>query len=256
MCNRSEIEISVISSSLLHALLHACRENADSSILQQSEKELIARVSQSLNIKLSELRSVFFIISKLGRNQGNKDLCTLLKGSKVIFPSLIASSSLSPPVYNLEERRAYLLRRQEEREYARFIGDSSDFGNSSKSLSVHEPISQLKGQISIIANMFVCSFAMFGVGYYVGVQYKCDLQLCIMFGLIGAVLILFIEMMLYIIRTHNAMMLNHDHEDKSLKHSSRRQIIPKHPPCVGTIREDHDLDSLYNTAISADDIRI
>ena len=254
MCNRSEIEISVTSSSLLPALLNACRENADSSILQQSEKEFIARVSQSPTLKLSELRRVFIVISKVGRNQGNKALCTLLKGSKVMFPSPITSSSLSPSAYNLEERRAYLLRRQEEREYAKFIDDSSDFGKSSKSFSFHEPISQLKGQISIIVNMFVCSFAMFGVGYYVGVQYKCDLQLCIIFGLIGAVLILFIEMTLYIIRTHNVIMVNHDDEDKSLKHSSRRQTIPKHPTGVGAIREDHDLDSLYNTAISADDV--
>lgn len=258
MCNRSEIEISIASSTLLPALVDAGQENAGASVLQQSEKELIARVSLSTRVNLSELREVLKIISKRRGSKDKKLSHVLLRGSRVIFPSSITIYSQSPSVYDLEGRRAYLLRRQEEREYARLIDDNGlSFGGNSISSSFREPIAHMKGQISIIANMFVCSFAMFGVGYYVGVQYKCDRQICTIFGLVGAVLILFIEMMLYIIRTHNVSVLNHYDEDMNTKHESHLQTNTECSQLfTGATREDHDLDNLYDTVISATDVHL
>ena len=122
MCNRSEITISLTLP--LHLIEEISHEN-NSSVLQQSEKELLTRISQSTEaqitcVKLSELREVLKILSKKDGNKDEHLLHSLLRDSNIIFPSVAtsSSSSSSSSSYNLEERRAHLLRRQEEREYA------------------------------------------------------------------------------------------------------------------------------------------
>lgn len=104
---------------------------------------------------------------------------------------------------DLQKRREYLQLRQEQREYDRMVNGTVDFSHSHKSDTLAKTLSGVQNQISIIANMFVSIFAMFGVGYYIGMQYKWQYQTRFICGLIGAVVILFIEMTLYIIRACN-----------------------------------------------------
>ena len=256
MCNRSEITISLAPP--LHLIEEISHEN-NSSVLQQSEKELLTRISQSTCVKLSELREVLKILSKKDGNKDEHLLHSLLRDSNIIFPSVAtsSSSSSSSSSYNLEERRAHLLRRQEEREYARLVGDSVDTDTNSNTVSVSKPISEIKGQISIIANMFVCAFAMFGVGYYVGAQYRYDLQTRTIFGLIGAVTILFVEMLLYIIRAYNIDYAkyhdSHTNKDKKDKNENGRNIFQDRR--LLHRREDEDIEDLY-AVISATDAQV
>ena len=109
------------------------------------------------------------------------------------------------------------MRRREEREYSKLVDGTVQFSNSSSD-SVRTTISDVKSQISIVANMFICAFAMFGVGYYVGVQYQLGYQARFMCGLVGAVIILFVEMVLYIIRACNMECYESKHdEDKDFE---------------------------------------
>ena len=60
--------------------------------------------------------------------------------------------------------------------------------------------SNFKNQISIGLNMTVSVFAMFGMGYYICLQMNYGEKTSLIVGLIAAVLIMFIEMVLFIFR--------------------------------------------------------
>ena len=81
MCNRSEITISLTLP--LHLIEEISHEN-NSSVLQQSEKELLTRISQSTEaqitcVKLSELREVLKILSKKDINHKSFFINILVK---------------------------------------------------------------------------------------------------------------------------------------------------------------------------------
>ena len=256
MCSRGEIEISVASSSHLYKLLEAVQGDVGNNLLR-SQKELLSRISQSTGVKLCELPELSDALTTIAGNDDNRLICTLLRGCKLTFSSPNTnSSSFAPISYDMEERRAYLRRRQEEREYAQFVDNKVDFSENSKSITTRESISEIKGQISVIANMFVCAFAMFGVGYYVGVQYKCDMQTRMIFGLVGAVFMMFIEMVLYIIRTHNASVATYHSGYTKQQHSTQLQTVVKPSKSTKTTREDQGLDDLYDTVISIPDVQL
>ncbi len=76
-------------------------------------------------------------------------------------------------------------------------------GNSSLNSTadtIQNAMSSVKHQVSVITNMIVTAAAVFGMCYFVGTKVSQKKSVWLMFGLAGAMMILIVEMILYIIR--------------------------------------------------------
>jgi predicted cobalt transporter CbtA len=115
------------------------------------------------------------------------------------------------PSKELTERRKYLQRRFEEREYARMVGDCGDGSmqvrgsaavkaQSGRGASVGEDMHALRGAMSTAVNMVAAVAASFAVGYYAGKGTDGTQRTGFLFGLAGAIIVLVVEMALFIIR--------------------------------------------------------
>ena len=79
----------------------------------------------------------------------------------------------SSPPSELLERRRVLLRRQEEREYSRLVGDAlplPDSGRGSRTRPPGAEARELRAALSTALNMLVALAASFAIGFYAGRQ--------------------------------------------------------------------------------------
>jgi hypothetical protein len=113
--------------------------------------------------------------------------------------------------------------------------------SSQRNENVRSTLVVLQSQLSVIMNMLVSVFAMFGVGYYVGVQYQYPVEKRFICGLFGAIIILFVEMALYIIRA-----MQNDGKDiaafDALSCSHPNKVPPMEPWDFSKPRQDDDLN--------------
>ena len=80
--------------------------------------------------------------------------------------------------------------------------------------------STFKNQISIGLNMIASVFVCFGIGYYIAKQMKFEEKNRLLIGLVCAVIIMFIEMTLFIlraVRVDNSGQIIHDADKKQGK---------------------------------------
>ena len=111
----------------------------------------------------------------------------------LVFP--VAESPERNPA--LEERRAFLRRRNEERQYARMMASVK------KPTNPHDGAGKsLKVQATVGANVFVAALASFYVGYLVSGGLVDRTSTRVVIGLGAMVFILFVEMILFMIRTY------------------------------------------------------
>lgn len=116
------------------------------------------------------------------------------------------------PSTELRERREYLLRRQQEKAYNQMV-HGSDVDPTAPGKGTNGGLDMGKtviNQASIASNMVVSSLASFAIAYFIGQQLKATSTTCLIWGLIGSIVMLVVEMFLYILRT----MRMQDEEDR------------------------------------------
>ena len=127
-------------------------------------------------------------------------------------------------LFELEKRRKYLRMRQEQKEYNQMIqglddsfnGSNSGIGKLGDNESIGQMLVSLSQQMGTILNMVVSSLAMFGVFYYIGMHItdrKSSTPLVL--GLVGAISIMIIEMILFIIRAYLQDKIERDTKKKN-----------------------------------------
>lgn len=102
----------------------------------------------------------------------------------------------------LIERRRFLQRRREEREYARMVGDALPaYGMGKESGSgAGSGVRELRSALSTALNMVVALAASFAIGFYAGRQTDGQERTGYIYGVGAGTLILVVEMVLFIIR--------------------------------------------------------
>mmetsp|Transcript_11597 Transcript_11597/g.11234 ORF Transcript_11597/g.11234 Transcript_11597/m.11234 type:complete len:284 (+) Transcript_11597:30-881(+) len=127
-----------------------------------------------------------------------KSLHSYITGSKVVFPTFQTKSVETSNA--LKKRREYLHLRKEAKEYNMMIYGTEDNPNVQDILTTGNQFASMTNQLTISVNMIVAVFAMFGVGYYVGMQYSDNKTTQMTFGLVSAIGIMVVEMLLFIRR--------------------------------------------------------
>uniref|UniRef100_A0A7S3NPZ3 Uncharacterized protein n=1 Tax=Aureoumbra lagunensis TaxID=44058 RepID=A0A7S3NPZ3_9STRA len=149
---------------------------------------------QPLRLKLLN-KEADIEVSALLRDMETQKVSSVLefvRGSVLIFTKPGPSTPINS---ELEQRRAYLKRRAEEREYARMISSVKQrphrdgFGNS------------LKVQFTLSANVIVAPIASFFVSYLLSRSLIQKTSHRIIAGLTGGIVMLFIELILYMARS-------------------------------------------------------
>jgi hypothetical protein len=135
-----------------------------------------------------------------------------LNKTKLVFP--ILKQKIKDTSLEVLKRREYLKLRQEEREYNLMIHGNAVNPNVTEKIAGGNHYSSTKNQLTISTNMIVSIFAMFGICYYVGMRFSDSHTTCLIFGLVGAVVIMIVEMLLFIIR---AAKMEHIYEGKITK---------------------------------------
>jgi len=148
------------------------------------------------------LKTLNLVLQENGRDEGSLSLREILKGSKLCFPKLEerVSRANPEPSPGLVKRREFLRIRQEARQYNRMIHGTDLNPLVQQSLTHGNVHASVKNQLSIGANVIVSMAACGGIAYYVGTQYSTNKSIQMVFGLIGAVGIMIIEVTLFMIR--------------------------------------------------------
>ena len=110
-------------------------------------------ILQNNKISTSQLKSLY----KLNKDKIN--LKNILKDSKLQFPM---KEEPKNPSHELAERRLYLQRQQETREYNQMIFGQDITPDEANKLKLRDEFSTTKNQMSIGMNMIATIFATFG----------------------------------------------------------------------------------------------
>ena len=187
---------------------------------EEYESELISY--QTLSILSKYLKSKYEYSVYAGNKKVHDKIINYLNGSKIVFPSLIKKENEPNP--ELIQRRQYLLARQEGREYNKMMYGTYTDPNVQKVLSQGNHMESLKEQLSVSANMIVSVFAMFGISYYIGTQYSSNQTTWMIFGIVGATIIMIVEMAIYIIRAIKLEAVYESSEARSERREALAQI--------------------------------
>lgn len=124
---------------------------------------------------------------------------SVLRGKPLVFPSFVKITS-SQDSQDKMARRQYLQSKIDQREYNRMVYGSELSPAEREVQSVSNQLSSVRNQISIGVNMIVAIVATFGICYYVGGQFTTNTSTRMIYGLIGGILVMILEMVLYIMR--------------------------------------------------------
>lgn len=177
-------------------------------------QSLLDNLFESSNPSLTELRKHasegfithedLLILSKhiSEKSNGRETLMDYLKGSRLCFPKLSErlSKANPEPTPELLKRREYLRVREEARAYNRMIHGTDVNPLVQQNLTYGNVHASVKNQLSIGANVIVSMAACGGIAYYAGTQYSSNKSVQMVFGLMGAVGIMIIEVTLFMIR--------------------------------------------------------
>jgi len=120
-------------------------------------------------------------------------LAELLRGARLGFPSEPAKQ----PSEALLRRREYLQRRAEAVEYQKMVGGVSHHEND------RERVGALLPGLSVGADMLVAMFSVSIVCFMAASTMGFSYQWRLAAGLLGAIVIMFVEMVLFVIRQHH-----------------------------------------------------
>jgi hypothetical protein len=187
---------------------------------EQYESELISY--STLNILSQYLKSKYEYSVYVGNKKVHDKLTNYLTGSILVFPNLMKKDIEVDP--ELIKRRQYLLARQEAREYNKMMYGTYSDPNVQKALSQGNHMESVKEQLSVSANMIVSVFAMFGISYYIGYQYSKNQTTCMIFGIVGATIIMIVEMGIYIIRAIKLEAVYESTESRNEKKEALAQL--------------------------------
>ena len=157
------------------------------------------------------------------------DLKTLVVGSRMVFdadPGGTGNGERDPKEVErrraLNERREYLKRRRQEREYNMMVYGQEINPEIQREMDRGNSLSAKSNHIAIAMNMIMSVLACFAIAYYVGLQSNVELATSMIYGLIAAILILMVEMLLYILRAM-AMEKKYDNPDTVDKTIQKRR---------------------------------
>ena len=155
-------------------------------------------------VSLKELRQLQQLVAaakiKPGSSVGitTKWLNEIIKGSMLNLPSV--KSSLSPEeIAAQDRRREILLARAAEREYQSMVAPLNRRSTNQKRRQIYEQ--KLQYQLGVPVNMVLGAGTAFLLGYYGGMHYFADHNSALGVGCVCLFIMLFIEMMLFTIRS-------------------------------------------------------
>ena len=203
-------------------LIHLPTLSSDEKLLLEKEHDSELISYQTISILSKYLKSKYEYSVYAGNRKVHDKIINYLDGSKLVFPSLMKKESEPSP--ELIQRRQYLLARQEGREYNKMMYGTYTDPNVQKVLSQGNHMESLKEQLSVSANMIVSVFAMFGISYYIGTQYSKNQTTWMIFGIVGATIIMIVEMAIYIIRAIKLEAVYESSEARSERREALAQI--------------------------------
>jgi hypothetical protein len=155
-----------------------------------------------LTVQSLETMSTFLKDDEGGKETLDDYLINGAAPSKLAFPSWksrSASASATPSV-ELQKRREYLKLRAEARAYNRMVYGSDEDPRVTEILNKGNHLSSARNQLAVSANMVMSVLACFAISYYAGKSFRASNSACLIYGLIGGMFILVVEMMLFIVR--------------------------------------------------------
>ena len=160
-----------------------------------SSKQEVSVMAEPLQLCLGASESPVEVSSFVRDNESTTvRLRSTLRGARLVFPSKMAKPSIDPA---LLARRAYLTRRQEERDYAQMVSSVRKRPQQSDAGSA------FKVQATVGLNVAVAALASFYIAYIVSASLVTRPASRVLIGLGAAVFILFVEVTLYMIRTYS-----------------------------------------------------
>lgn len=180
-------------------LLGELKQLAEEAVVQAEERSLLeGELAQGSS--LVSLKSLQCLV----RHRPSLNLHELMRGCSVTSSSAAARGTeeemSKSKKKKLEERRAFLLCQQETREYNRMVYGSARLPSDNEE-TISNAIQSVKYQMAISSNVLAAMAGAFGVCYYSAQKFmNFSKNKCLTAGLVGAISILLIEMLLYIIR--------------------------------------------------------
>jgi len=225
--------------------------------LNESDKKCINLEKHYVTI--NGLKLIREYVRRDGNNDDDHVMQRLLKGTKLVYPYFKDRSNVSnTKSKEFIERRNYLLKKQEERQYNAMISDiSSKDINSINNLDIGKDgnlYSSVKNNFTISANMIISMVSCYGIGYYVGTTVSTKNSTRMVCGLIGAIGIMMVEMTIFIIR---AIKMESVYESNKNNSKTNRSYINSsearsyHPSPIST--SDNDLNAMSSDEEVSDD---
>jgi Endoplasmic reticulum-based factor for assembly of V-ATPase len=155
------------------------------------------------------VRSLEAISEFLKNREESKETLTdyLINGaapSKLSFPAWGAKSREATPSMELQKRREFLKLRAEARAYNRMVYGSDEDPRVAEILNKGNHMASARNQLAVSANMVMSVLACFAISYYAGKSFRASNSACLIYGLVGGMFILVVEMALFIVRAMRA----------------------------------------------------
>jgi len=156
--------------------------------------------TRSLTVQSLDAISTFLKDSEGGKETLDEYLINSAAPSKLAFPTWKSRSASATPSVELQKRREYLKLRAEARAYNRMVYGSDEDPRVTEILNKGNHLSSARNQLAVSANMVMSVLACFAISYYAGKSFRASNTACLIYGLIGGMFILVVEMMLFIVR--------------------------------------------------------
>jgi hypothetical protein len=204
--------------SKLHSYLFSKRRELD------DESELASMCDDAL-----ESQKVSFELLRILGASKSAQLSELVVDSVLAFPTSQSANrgGSDSPSKDLMQRREYLRRRMEEREYNMMMFNQPTNPEVDREMEKGNQLSSASNHLSIAMNIVMSVLACFAIAYYIGLQSNQSVTTSMVYGLIASILILVIEMLLYIIRAFS-MESKYDDPARVQRAINRRNKAPSY----------------------------
>ena len=213
----AKLSVTCESGSRLHSYLSSKRRELDDS------HEYATLCDEALESE----KASFDLLRFVGAS-GSAQLSDLLVESVLAFPTSQRANGGggSSPSKELMQRRKYLRKRAEEREYNLMMFNQPTNPEVDREMERGNQLSATSNHLSIAMNVVMSALACFAIAYYLGLQSNQSVTTSMVYGLIASILILIIEMLLYIIRAFS-MESKFDDPERVQKTIDKRQAPSK-----------------------------
>ena len=191
--------------SFLKEIIVALKSPSLLSISVEERASDVECITGALACEYLSVRSVKVVAKHL--KSRDLELSDYLKSCPLLYPvheeerrAALALEETQARNANANKRREYLLMKAEEREYNRMMYGTQYNPHVANIVYNTNPYASMRNQITISTNMVVSILSVFGISYYVGTYYSDRPSTHLVFGLVGAIGIMLVEMVIYIIR--------------------------------------------------------